>query len=391
MTLRGFVAGAFFVVLLALAAPERGACQSASPATAASAGQFGPRADFEKHLRMLANLPPDPCLPRSVARPGDSEDHESSLFSDAAALVREGLNSTASGSESPRERTAAVLQELQETSAAINAAWPVESRFRFQILEVGPVLIVRVSMRTYDAFSAFARTDSSKSASLWRQIGSGPANGPQRYSSALLQLYPLYTGTTSGRVRFLAKLVNSGCAGSYAVQYDAWEWKSHGSDFLEPILSQGGAFGLAERVPGFEQIGSLRTEGPRITLPYCWFSAIDTWDNPSLCAVDIYDLSGAEVRFVSRTVNRPDLLPVAKAIEYAQKREYEAVRGYCESDTVARRLVHEVPPLIFAEAELKVTHRGRHMERVELGEDGGWYFDVAERSGRWVVVAFGGD
>jgi hypothetical protein len=69
----------------------------------------------------------------------------------------------------------------------------------------------------------------------------------------------------------------------------------------------------------------------RITIPYCWFSAIDTWDNPSMCAADIYDLSHDDVRFVSRAVNRPDLLPIAKALEYVSKHDYPAVLAYCAS------------------------------------------------------------
>jgi len=39
-------------------------------------------------------------------------------------------------------------------------------------------------------------------------------------------------------------------------------------------------------VHGFAQIGEFRAEGSSINLPYCWFSPIDTWDNPSLCAID---------------------------------------------------------------------------------------------------------
>jgi hypothetical protein len=143
-------------------------------------------------------------------------------------------------------------------------------------------------------------------------------------------------------------------------------------------------------VPGFEQIGKLQTEGPLITLPYCWFSAIDTWDNPSLCAVDTYDLSRTDVKFHSRTVNRPDLLPVAKAIEYAQLREYGPALSYCASAEIARKLAHELPPFIFA-GDLQVTRIGRAKERVVMGDPPAYRFVVAERAGRWLVVAFSGE
>ena len=154
---------------------------------------------------------------------------------------------------------------------------------------------------------------------------------------------------------------------------------------MKEIVKQAGALGL-EDPPGFSQVDKFRTEGSRITLPYCWFSQIDTWDNPSLCAVDTYDISGDDVTFRSRTYNRPDLLPIAKVIEYAQQRDYPAVLGYCASSQVARRLVRYFPPYVFAD-ELRVTHTGRGKERVELGSPILYRFDVEKRAGRWRVVS----
>jgi hypothetical protein len=144
---------------------------------------------------------------------------------------------------------------------------------------------------------------------------------------------------------------------------------------------------LDDKVPGFEQIGTLRTSGSLITLPYCRFSPIDTWDNPSLCIVDTYDISADDVRFRSRAYNRPDLAPVAKAIEYAEQRDYRAVRGYCASSEVAHRLVRDLPPYVFAD-DLRVTHTGKDKERVELGDPQTYRFEVEKLSGRWQVVAF---
>jgi len=122
-------------------------------------------------------------------------------------------------------------------------------------------------------------------------------------------------------------------------------------------------------------------------LPYCWFSAIDTWDNPSLCAVDTYDVEGDEVRFRSRAYNRPDLVPVAKALEYAGKRDYPAVLGYCSSEDVARGLVREIPPEVFAD-DLRVTRISHTRERVEIGDPPAYEFEVEKRPDRWVVVKF---
>ncbi len=118
------------------------------------------------------------------------------------------------------------------------------------------------------------------------------------------------------------------------------------------------------------------------------FAAIDTWNNPSLCAVDTYDISGDRVQFAGRLVNRPDLLPVAKAIEHAQAHDYPAVRSYCASAAVARRLVRSVPPFVSAADGLTVTRAGRGRERVDIGDDDVVRFTVERRGERWLVTAF---
>ena len=51
--------------------------------------------------------------------------------------------------------------------------------------------------------------------------------------------------------------------------------------------------------------------------------------------------------------------------------------------------MREVPPFIFIDFEVHVTHRGAHRERVDLGDEAAYRFDLAERGGRWVVTGFG--
>ena len=110
-------------------------------------------------------------------------------------------------------------------------------------------------------------------------------------------------------------------------------------------------------------------------------------DNPSLCAVDTYDLAGNSVKFRARVYNRPDLLPVAKAIEYAERRDYRALLGYCASIEIARIMVRDFPPYVFAD-NLRVTRTGSGRERIELGYSPTYRFDVEKRAGRWLLVAF---
>src|SRR5205085_10799696 len=63
-----------------------------------------------------------------------------------------------------------------------------------------------------------------------------------------------------------------------SVLYDAREWDPRGSGGLEQMIKQGGAFDLDDKIPGFPQIGKFQSDGPVITLPFRWFSRIDTRD-----------------------------------------------------------------------------------------------------------------
>ena len=347
-------------------------------------------ADLRALMQSLTGLSPDPCGP-PYGREQDWHTYhaESLVFEKAAQIVTQRLNATA-GSPGPgsiRDRAAEALKEPEAVSAEINAAWPEENRFHFQILDVPPALVVKMTVRTHAMFFVFGvpETDAGKPNRLWRSVGSGEGTSEYDVPQSDLELYPLRRGP-SGNARFLAKFGLSGCAGSLGVAYDAREWNPHGSGSLEQIIKQSGAFGLDGNVAGFPEIGRLQTEGSRITLPYCWFSAIDTWDNPSLCAVDTYDLSGDNARFRWHIYNRPDLLPIAKALEYAEKRDYPAVLGYCASSQLAHRLVRDISPEFFAE-DIRVIRTGNGKERVELC-DGACRFDVEKRSGRWLVAAF---
>jgi hypothetical protein len=344
--------------------------------------------DFRQRLQNLAELPPDPCGPPSGnEKSWNSANSEYRLFSRAAQFVAEALNTTGPDEEAPAARAAAALKKLEAVSAEINAAWPDDSRFHFQILDVSPALVVKMTIRTDARYFVLAVPDedvSGKGKQPWQEVGSDDVSreDPAR---ALIDLYAIHRGP-SGRARFLAKIDYFGCAGSIGVVYDAREWNPASLGELRQIIKQDGAFGLYDKVPGFPQIGRLRTEGSRITLPYCSFSPIDTWDNPSLCAVDAYDIAGDNVRFLSRIYNRPDLLPIAKALEFAEARDYRAVLSYCVSSQLARRLVREVRPRVFAD-DVRVTRERDGKERVELG-DGAYRFDVERWSGRWVVAAF---
>jgi hypothetical protein len=378
MRSRSFLATAFSCLLATLAVIEKCLC---APAQLAD-----PRPDFRQLLEKIASFPPNPCGPPYGAIQ-NSSDLESSAFYKAADVVTEDLN-TAGATAEPLERAKATLRKLQGMSAEINASWPEEDRFRFEILKLPPVLVVKMGLRTQETFFVFGSPEgkSGNANKAWHSVSSVEGIVGHDVPQSRLDLYPLHRGP-SQRARFLARFDTSGCAGSTGVAYSAHEWNPEGNGDLELIIKQAGALGLDDKVPGFAQIGEFRTVGSSITLPYCWFSPIDTWDNPSLCAVDSYDLSGDRVRFRSHTYNRPDLVPVAKALKYAEQRDFPAVLGYCTFSQVARTLVREIPPFVFAD-DLRVTRTGTGKERVELGYGPTYRFDVENRAGRWQVVAF---
>jgi len=363
------------------------------PDTRAAAGaeQLDLQQDFRQRLQKLAVLSPDPCDPPSPReKEWTPEDSEFRLFSQAADIVAESLNAASTSAGLPKDRPAAALGKLQEASSEINADWPEDNRFHFQILEIPPLLVVKMEIRTSARYFAFAiphEEVSEKAQPVWHEVGSDEVSLEQDSTTSVIELFELHRGP-SGNARFLARIEPLGCAGSIGVVYDAREWNRQGAGRLEEIIHQSGSFGLDGNVPGFPQIGELRTDSSLIILPYCWFSAIDTWDNPSLCAVDTYDLSGDDVKFQSRAYNRPDLVPVARAIEYAQARDSAAARGYCASSEIADRLVREMPPYFYT-GEIQLNATGKGKERVELGDGPVYWLDVEELQGSWVVVDFG--
>ena len=378
-------AAAIVVVFLMVA--SSGSAQASVTQQAASRPQ--PQDVFRQSLRELVAYSPDPCgPPYGNENNWHTSDIESRLFDAAQNIVADALNDS-TAARAPKDRASAALKRLEDESARINAGWPEENHFHFELLDVAPALVVKMGVRSHERFFVFGIFEGAtgKAHAMWSEIGSDEEGLTYpEVARSYLSLFPLYRGP-SGNARFIAKFGHVGCAGSTGVAYDAREWNPKRIAGLVQIIKQSGAFGL-EDVPGFPQIGDFKTEGLRVTLPYCWFSPIDTWDNPSMCAVDTYDLSGDKAKFISRVYNRPDLLPVAKAIEYAEQRDYGALLGYCGSVQVADSMMRDLPPFVYAGAAIHVTPRGNGRKRVELGDGPDYRLDVEKRNGRWLVVAF---
>ncbi|MGA9671309.1 MAG: hypothetical protein WBQ94_19010 [Terracidiphilus sp.] len=388
MTFRSIPTAVIALAILALSGTIQ--CLCAPPA-------HDPVQHFRQTLQMIASDPPDTCS--AYYTEGPKARVESTLFSLANDIVTAELNATPAGSKPPVERATVALKNLERMSAKINAAWPDEGRFHFQVLDISPVIAVGVSFRARARFFVLGIHDDPKwnPKRLWVNVGNDEESlDPTRIGSRFkIDLFPLHRGPSSN-ARFLSKFIYDPCAGLIqSVSYDAYEWDPKNSGNLEQIVKQQGDFGQEESAgyppspdDPFASIAQIRTEGPLISLRYCWRSPIDQGDNPDMCAVDTYDLSGDQIRFQSRAYNRPDLLPIAKAIEYAKNRDYQAILGYCSSEEIARRMVRDIPYFVFFGGELQVTPKGEGKEHVEIGFPHFYRFDIENRDGRWLITAF---
>lgn len=381
---------AFALSLFALNAPKQSFCSNQPDAPADNLSQL---------IGRLASNPDDTCLapPTKDLYP---DQIEQSILDQAADLVVQQLNQAGPELTAARDQATKALNQIAAISESANASWPKESRFHFEFLTIPPALVLKVGIATHEDYFIFgipAIDPSGKPDRQWQKLGEDQLDLEREVSRTWMTLYPVQRGP-SRNPRFLAAIGYSGCAGSSGILYDLEEWNPGDIAGTQQIVKQKGAFGMDEHAEGgrpspkdpFAPIGKLETEGSTITLPYCWFSAVDTWDNPSMCAVDTYDLSGDMVKFRSRAYNRPDLLPIVKVIEYGQNHDFSAVRGYCASDDVARRIVEVVPPYYFAGA-IRVIKMTPERERVVTGgesADLGDEFDVEKRNGRWLVVKF---
>lgn len=345
-------------------------------------------------LQQLAPAPPDTCVVPPVANLNPDQ-IEQSVLEESANLFLRQLREAGPEFTAARDQAAEALNKIKAQSRSINAAWPEESRFRFELLSIPPALVLKVGIGTHESYFAFGvPAEDDPGNRQWQRIGEDELELDHQVPRVWIDLYPLHRGPT-GNARFLASIGFTGCAGSSGLLYDAREWDPHDVVGFSQIIKQKGSRGMDEDFNGgkptpkdpFAPIGKLDTEGAIITLPYCWFSAIDTWDNPSMCALDRYDLSGDTAKFKSRSYNRPDLVPVVKAIEYAENHDFLAVRGYCASDDVVREILQVVPPFYFA-GDLQVIRERPDRERVTMGSPDPDKFDIEKRDGQWLVVKF---
>jgi hypothetical protein len=357
-----------------------GAALSSSGVAAAT----GAPLNTEELLGRMASVAPDDCSTPapSLLSSADVNQLETQLFEAVKAQVADRLNVPSPvPSSNVGSRATSTLRGVEKWSAEHNKSWPDEDRFHFKVLELAPAVLIELSYRHHASLALFGlinlnKGESTKPGTKWREVDFIDPS----YPPSEIALFPLHRGP-NGHPRFLAQVWNSGCAGSVGEDYYGYEWNPNDGQSINEIINIRGAQGLDDSAS--TQVGALSTARSIIQLPYCFFSAVDTWDNPTLCAMDSFDLSGDAPVFSGRIYNSPDLVTVAKAIEYAEVHDYVAVRGYCASDSVAKLLVRKIPPYLFADT-LDTSKAGPTRETVLIA-DGAFHFNLIKRQGRWLV------
>jgi hypothetical protein len=282
-----------------------------------------------------------------------------------------------------------VLEGLKVISDKTLSSWPERQRFRYEVLDLKTVFVMKFGIRDFETFRAYGNPVSvtGKVNKQWIRVGSDPVTRRSCVNTA--DIFPLQR-SPSGTPRFLAKYEHIDCGSGHGVEYVAFQWDAKWPFYyenLEMILRREGVLPRENVDPS---IWSFRTTGTTITLPYCWHSAVDSWAAAHMCNVDSYDVSGDQIRFIGTRSNYPDLETVAMVIKHAQSRDSFALRGYCVDPQAVTMVVQLVPAsFIFAVDGLETIPTGDGKETVELStNDSTLTFDLVQVQGRWLLSRF---
>src|SRR5580698_7694509 len=84
-------------------------------------------------LQQLTSAPPDTCEPPGAAKP-DPDQIERSILEEVSNLVLQQLNLGGSEPAAASENATEALGKIKTQSGGINATWPEENRFHYELL-----------------------------------------------------------------------------------------------------------------------------------------------------------------------------------------------------------------------------------------------------------------
>ncbi len=200
-----------------------------------------PLEKFKTLAQRLAAEPADDCHRDSDRWPsGHPEELESELFDQANKFLCGSLNS-----DSRQGLIAAdeALKTLRSISDDLHHNWPEYRRFRYEILDEAPLILVKITFRSRAIATAFAVPNEAygtervlKPNAAWQANRYFEGNGWDRGGGEQsIDLYPLARGA-SKRARYLIKLTSTGCGSGIGVEYTAYEWNPEGAGSFDQLL-----------------------------------------------------------------------------------------------------------------------------------------------------------
>lgn len=210
-----------------------------------------PAEQISQLLQQLIFAPADTCGAPPVANL-DPDQIEQSILEQAANLFLQELNQSGPELTAASNRATEALNRIKAESDKTNAIWPVESRFRYELLTIPPALVVKVGIGSHERYFAFgvpAKDDTRKPNRQWARLGEDELELENQVGRVWIDVYPLHRGP-SGNPRFFASIGFSGCAGSSGLLYDAREWDPNDVVGLSQIIKQQGARGMDEDFNG---------------------------------------------------------------------------------------------------------------------------------------------
>ncbi len=341
-------------------------------------------------LMQLAQATPDDCGwdgPAPALHAVDTATPENAFFAASDDVLVQALNTPGS---TPAQQVAKVLEAEKAMSDEVDRTWPPNRRLTYEVLQADPIFVVTYHLRSRSTWTAFGIPQQS----AWPKRGENTdwvriEEDSSRYDAVDTDQEMRVDRLTRGplrRARFLATSSHVSCGdGITAITYDAFEWDPAGMGDLSNVIERKGA-GSRGDFPQYGPFAKLEVNGPIITLPYCEWSAVDLDVDALLCMADTYSLAGDEVHYLNTRVNRPDLAAVAKAMQYAEDRDYRAVLAYSASPAVARKMVRMMPPDVHGNTGgTGYPTLGSKREVIDIDS---LHFTVEQRHGRWVVVRF---
>ena len=363
-----------------------------------------PLEQFRELAKQLAAQPPVNCAYDHYGWPtGHPEELESKLFNSAVNFVTDSLNES---SNQPLNQAKEALKTLSLASDEINRHWPEGHRFRYEITDVSPVILAKMTFRSSSAVIAFfvsgdagvSKTSAQRKTTWTAENVTGDNPEPNRMIQHV-QVYPLFRGP-SNMARFLVSSSITACGHGTETGVSVYQMSL--LNYPEQLFHRKGSVSSGEGVieerespqakwirrPMHTFNNSFNVSGKNIALPFCRFSVVDTSYGPTLCMADTFDLSMDDIRFVGREINRPDLFAVAKAIEHAQNGEWAAVRAYTANGAVAKKILSSTHSYVYSE-RTTVTHISPDREIIRL--EGGVEareFEVQKINGTWRIKNF---